>query len=192
MEEATAQAEIDRAMSLVHISKLKGEAEVERMLANAQADTDQALSQTDAAMASADADASIVMAEVAAKRRAADALHGAVKARFHSRRVEVDCDRICQMVNEYHNDAIRRTDLEASLAQAKAAREESRDQLAVLKNRQRDLQRAAVDNWDARLANLKDRSVQFETGDQFKSSPTDVADDTQSDSDQAEVSATSL
>ena len=66
-------------------------------------------------------------------------------------------NRVRGVVDEYRTESNQRTNFEKALAEAEAARAASQARLAWLQQQQQQVQHAAVQDWDARLAALRYR-----------------------------------
>jgi hypothetical protein len=75
--------------------------------------------------------------------------------------VGVQSDRICKAAGQYRQQAVQQTNLERAVALAKGARGEAKARLADLRQQQAATQRAAIKDWDSRLAKLRSRAIRF-------------------------------
>jgi hypothetical protein len=163
LAKSLAEADISRTRNLIYIQNLKGEAQIERLTAMATSDAQQALALAQADETTAHADAQIDAAQVTAHRRTAEAREQAIRAVFDSRLVQVNSERIRDLTNEYRNTSFRQIHVDTAVAEAKAAREATRNRLADLRQRQGELQNAALKDWlvlaaallDVQLASLR-------------------------------------
>jgi hypothetical protein len=152
-----ASAEIEHLRNLSHSTVLQADATVGRMVARARAEREQSEAVAQVAAAKVRTDADFARAEVMAQTRIAQAHEGAVRAQFDARLAQVQADRVREATDAYRDDFFKRTNLEISLAQAEAIRSEMNERFAALKNEQQQLQRAARENWDSRLASMQQR-----------------------------------
>ncbi len=104
----------------------------------------------------------IMLAANSAKRKAAQVHLDAVKARFNARIQQVKAERIIEMADKNSVTALKQTDLTSALANAMAAREESKRKLAELREKQVMLHRASLVNWSAKLAKFQNDSTELE------------------------------
>ncbi|GAH63957.1 unnamed protein product, partial [marine sediment metagenome] len=161
MEHAILKAQTDRDRELALSQSLRGEAVCDRMIANANTSKMCENANIDAKYATAQADMDIILATNSGKREAAQVYLDAVKARFNARIQQVKAERVIDTANEQNALALKRTDLASALAQAMAAREDSKRKLAALRKRQAELQTASLVNWSAKLAMFKNDSTEF-------------------------------
>jgi len=161
MEHAILKAQTNRDRDLALSQSLRGEAVCDRMIANANTTKMCENANIDAKHATAQADMDIILAANSGKREAAQVYLDAVKARFNARIQQVKAERVINTANEHNAMALKRTDLASALAQARAAREESKLKLAELRKRQAELQTASMVNWSAKLAMFKNDGTEF-------------------------------
>jgi hypothetical protein len=161
MEHAISKAQIERDRGLALSQSLRGEAACDRMIANANTTKTRENANIDAKYATAQADMDIILSANSAKREAAQVHLDAVKARFSARIRQVTAERVIDKAGEQNAMALKRTDLASALAQAMAAREDSKRKLAALRKRQTELQTASMVNWSAKLAMFKNDSTEF-------------------------------
>jgi len=162
MEEAISKAQIERDRELALSQSLRGEAAYERMIAEAKTSKTRENADLEAKRASAQAEMNITLAANSAKRGAAQAYLDVVKARFNARIQQVKAERINDLAEEYYVTSLRQTDLANTLAQAMAAREDSKLKLLELQKRQAELQTASMENWSNKLAKFKNGSTVVE------------------------------
>ncbi|MHC4618090.1 MAG: hypothetical protein ACYTEQ_10100 [Planctomycetota bacterium] len=162
MEHAISKAQIGRDKELVLSQSLRGEALCDRMIADASATKTCENANIDAKNATAQADMNIILAANSAKRGAAQVYLDAVKARFNARIQQVASERSVERAEEQNAIAMKRTDLASAVAQAMAAREDSKEKLTELRKRQAELQTASMVNWSAKVAMFKSGSMEFE------------------------------
>ena len=161
MEHAISKAQIERDRGLALSQSLRGEAACDRMIANANTRKMCENANIDAKYATAQADMDIILSANSAKREAAQVYLDAVKARFNARIQQVKAERVIDMAHEQNAMALKRTDLAGALAQAMAAREDSKRKLAALRKRQAELQTVSMVNWSAKLAMFKNDGTEF-------------------------------
>ncbi|MBC8470654.1 MAG: hypothetical protein H8D56_14375 [Planctomycetes bacterium] len=157
MEHAILRAQIERDKELALSQSLRGEAVCDRMVANANTAKTCEYADIDAKHATAQADMNIILSANSAKRDTAQVYLDAVKARFNARIQQVKSERIVSSAGEHNAMALKRTDLAAAMAQAMAAREESKRKLTDLQKRQAELQTASMINWSSKLAMIRSR-----------------------------------
>jgi hypothetical protein len=116
----------------------------------------------DAEHATAQADMNIMLAANSAKRKAAQVYLDAVKARFNARIQQVKAERVIDMADKSSAMALKRSDLASTLANAMAAREDSKRKLTELREKQDMLHTASLVNWSAKLASFQNDSTEFE------------------------------
>jgi hypothetical protein len=155
MEHAISKAEIERDRELILSQSLRGEAACDRMVAKANTTKTCENANIDAKYATAQADVNIALAVNTATRETAQGYLDAVKARFFARIQQVKAERVVARANEYNTIARKRTDLASALAQAVAAREDSKLKLSELKERQSQLHIASMVNWSNKLAKFR-------------------------------------
>ena len=163
MEHAISKAQIERDKELALSQTLRGEAACGRMIANANLTNMRENANLDAKYATAQADMNIILSANSAKRDSAQVYLDAVKARFNARIQQVKAERVVEEAEEYNAIAIKRTDLAGALAQAMAAREESKRKLVALQKRQAELHTASLTNWSDKLAMFRNSSTEFGT-----------------------------
>ncbi|UCE60081.1 MAG: hypothetical protein JSU63_21885 [Phycisphaerales bacterium] len=151
-ERALAQAEIERVHDMNFLEGIMDEAQIDRRMAVALADRSNSDALNDAEQVAIQAQADTFSAEVDAQRRIAAARASTVNSLFNTRVVEVDSDRIKEKADALVKASRERANAETILAEAEAAREKTRERLARLVKHQASLQRAAVTDWDSRLA----------------------------------------
>jgi len=161
MEHAISKAQIERDRELALSQSLRGEAVCDRMIAKANTTKMRENANINAKYATAQADMNIILAGNSAKRKAAQVYLDAVKARFNARVQQVKAERVIDTVDEQNAMALKRTDLGSALAQAMAAREDSKRKLAALRKRQTELQTASMVNWSAKLAMFENDGTEF-------------------------------
>jgi len=163
MEHAISKAQIERDKEMALSQTLRGEAACGRMIANAHLTNMRENANLDAKCATAQADMNIILSTNSAKRASAQVYLDAVKARFNARIQQVKSERVVAEAVEYNAVAIKRTDLASALAEAMAAREDSKQKLAALKKRQDEVYTASLTNWSGKLATFRNNRAQFET-----------------------------
>ncbi|MHC4597205.1 MAG: hypothetical protein ACYS19_19955, partial [Planctomycetota bacterium] len=162
MENAVLKSEIERDRKLALSQSIRGEAVCDRMMADANTSKTCKNANIDAEHATARADMNIMLAANSAKRNAAQVYLDAVKAKFNARIQQVKAERIIDMADKNSATALRRTDLTSALANAMAAREDSKRKLAELREKQVMLHTASLVNWSAKLASFRNDSTEFE------------------------------
>lgn len=158
MEHAVAMTQIERDRKLSLSQNLRAQAAYDRMVANTMNSRVSGNAGIDAQIAASEADMNIVLAANSAKRDAAQARLNAVKARFSARVEQVKAERVIARADEDNAMTIKRTDLAAALAEARTAREDSKQKLEELQKRQAELQVASVKDWSNKLAMFKTQS----------------------------------
>ena len=161
MEHVISKAQIERDKELALSQTLRGEAACGRMIANANLTNMRENASLDAKCATAQADMNITLSTNSAKRDSAQVYLDAVKARFNARIQQVKAERVVKEAEEYNAVAVKRTDLASALAEAMAAREDSKQKLAALQKRQAELHTASLTNWSGKLAMFKNSSGEF-------------------------------
>jgi hypothetical protein len=161
MEQSTLKAQIERDRQLAMSQSLRGEAAYERMVANANASKTSEIAALDAQNATAEANMNIMMADNTAKREAAKAYLDAVKSRFVARVEQVKAERAIDAADTQNLMAMKRSDLDSALAEARTAREQSNRKLAELQKKQAELQTASLTNWSSKLALIKQSHLDF-------------------------------
>jgi hypothetical protein len=157
MEHEILKAQIERDKELALSQSLRGEAVCDRMVANAHTSKICEYANIDARHATAQADMNIILSANSAKRDTAQVFLDAVKARFNARIQQVKSERIVENAGKYNAMALKRTDLATAMANAMAAREESRRKLTNLQKKQAELQTASMVNWSSKLAMIRSR-----------------------------------
>lgn len=152
LEKALAQAQIERFHDINFIDAIKGDADVERRLATALADRSSSDAVADAEQVAIQAQADTFSAAAEAQRRIATIRANSVKSLFNTRVVEVVTDRVKEKADALVKDSRQRANAETLLAEAEAARDKTKERMARLVKHQVSLQRAAVKDWDSRLA----------------------------------------
>jgi hypothetical protein len=155
--QALASAEIDHLRNMSYSTLLKADATVDRILARARAEREQSEAVAEVAAAKVRTEANFARSEVMAQTRIAQAQEGAVRAQFDARLAQAQADRVRLATEAYRDDFFKRTNLEISLAEAEAIRSEMTERFALLRSEQQQLQRAARENWDSRLAAMQQR-----------------------------------
>lgn len=158
LRQSLASAGIERTRDELYATQVKAEAQIERIIARAQADREQTIAQSEADEVSVQSRADIATANAVADRATALARETAVKALFDARIAQVNSERILASASDFLDDSFRRRNTQTALSQARAAREYTRVRLTTLAEEQVKLQRAALEDWDARLAKHRDRS----------------------------------
>ena len=134
------------------VNSMKGEAELERRLAGVQADRIVSDASLDAEQVAIAAYSDITAAAVESQRRIAAARAQVVQSLFTTRLIEVDADRVKAKAEALVRGSRERANAETILAKAKASSEKTKERIARLVSHQNSLQRAAVKDWDTRLA----------------------------------------
>jgi hypothetical protein len=155
MEQAVARTQIDCDRKLSLSQNQRARAAYDRMVANAMSSRASGNANIDSQVAAAEADMNIILANNSAKRDAAQAQLDAVKARFTARVEQVKAERTIARANEDNAMLLKQTDLATALAEARTAREDSRQKLAILQKRQAELQTASIEDWSNKLAMFK-------------------------------------
>ncbi len=157
LEEAIARAQLERTHGRHFVETIKGEAEIERLLAGVQAERDRADAMIDAEQVAIRAQSDIATAESIAQQRIAEARKHAIRSRFNSRIVQVAAPRVKAGTDSFLDEFLHRSNVESIVAEAKAASARTTERLAILAKNQAALQKAAVKNWDSRLAKQKEK-----------------------------------
>ncbi len=157
LEHAVTAAELEHLRNLSFSAVLKADASVGRIMASARSEREQAEALADALAASLRSGSDIAKAEILAQSRSAEARENAVRATFDARLVQVQSERLRHTADIYQDDLFKQANLETTLAQAEAARNEMKERFAQLKIEQSQLQRSARQNWDSRLASMQKR-----------------------------------
>lgn len=151
LERALAQAEIARLHDVHFTDSIRAEALVDRYVAETLAERSYADAIHDANSVRIGTEFDKTSATITALRGSAAARANFFKTRFNSRITEADSERIkakaAVLVKSMHEQA----NAKSILAEARAARGETKKRLARLVKHQEALQRAAVKDWDSRL-----------------------------------------
>ena len=159
LQQAMTRAELERARDELYVNQVKNEAEIDRIVAGALAEREQSVAICDAAEVAARAQADVNTANALAQRRIASAHEEAIKSLFDARLAQVYSERILAKNENFLDQSFHRVNVETALAQARAAREDTRNRLAQLAKRQKQLQTAAMQDWDSRLARHRNQDA---------------------------------
>ncbi len=152
LERALAQAEIDRLHDVHFTDSIRAEALVDRQIAETLADRAYADAIFDSKSVLIGTEADKASASIVALRTAAAARANFFKTRFNSRIAETESERIKEKAAVLVKSMYEQANAKSILAEAEAARSDTQKRLARLVKHQKALQRAAVKDWDARLA----------------------------------------